>query len=237
MIEKIKVNSRTTEIHGSARTINTSYQQSGLTADLFLMGIFSPLAVKTDELGVAIDRSHSESILADKDGERDGGVRAVGYLVTGYLYYPKQTVRDAAGIVKKVFDKYGFSVTEESYVTESSHLVSMLGDLAAPEVVVAIALLKGVDENIAALQAAQDGFETTRAKFAKDEAKEDTYASATVLKKEVVTLINDDLVQFLRTGERFQPDMYGAFARTIAKIIANNNEQVKKRSKKDEPVD
>jgi len=237
MIEKIIAKSRTTEIHGSSRTMNTAFQQSGLLADPFLMGIYARLEVETDELGKAIDRSQAESIAAEKDDVRDDAVRAVGYLVQGYLYYPKQTVRDAAGIVKKVFDKYGFSVTEESYVIESSHIVSMLGDFADPEVVAAIALLKGVDENIESLQAAEDDFETTRAKFAKDEAEQGTFASATVLKKEVVSIINDDLVQFLRTGERFQPDTYGAFARTIAEIINKNNEQVKKRLKKDKPED
>lgn len=237
MIEKIMTNSRTTEVHGTARTMNTAFNQSGLTADPFLMEIYTHLNAKNDELSIAIDRSKAESISVEKDEIRDEAVRAVGYLVQGYLYYPKQTIRDAAGVVKKVFDKYGFSITEESYVTESSHIVSMLGDFAAPEVVAAIALLKGVDENIAALQAAEDDFETTRAKFAHDEAEEGTFASASVLKKEVATIINDDLVQFLRTGERFQPDTYGAFARTIAEIISKNNEQVKKRAKKDKPED
>lgn len=235
MIEKIIATSRNTEIHGSSRTMNTSFLQSELTADPFLMGIFSSLATTTKELGVAIDRSRSESILAEKDDVRDNDIRAVGYLTQGYLYYPKQAVRDAAALVKKVFDKYGFSIIDESYLTESSHIVSMLGDFAAPEVVAAIDLLKGVDQNIAALQASQNDFERTHAKFAQDVAEDQTHASATVLKKQVVAIINDDLVQFLRSGERFQPATYGDFARTIAKIIANNNEQVKKRLKKDEP--
>lgn len=237
MIEKIMTNSRTTEVHGTARTMNTAFNQSGLTADPFLMGIFTPLTAKTDELGAAIDRSKAESISAEKDEVRDEAVRAVGWLVVGYTYYPKQSIRDAATLVKKVFDKYGFSVTEESYVTESSHIVSMLGDFAEPDVVAAIALLKGVDENIAALQAAEDDFETTRAQFAQEEAEEGTFASASLLKKEVATIINDDLVQFLRTFERLQPDTYGAFARTISEIINKNNEQVKKRAKKDKPED
>lgn len=233
MIEKIRSNSRTTEIHGTSRTVINGFEQSGLTEDPVLSGIFLNLKAKNKALGQAIDRSKSESILADKDGVRDEDVRAIGYLVQGYLYYPKAAIRNAADIVKKVFDKYGFSITEESYVTQSSHIVSMLDDFAAPEVLAAIALLKGVAENIAALQAAQDDFETTRAKYAQKEAEEDTQNNATVLKKEVLLIINADLVQFLRTGERFQAAIYGAFARTVTKIIANNNEQVKKRSKKE----
>ncbi|WP_319481072.1 DUF6261 family protein [uncultured Draconibacterium sp.] len=232
MIEKIIVNSRTTEIHGTTRTINTSYQQSGLTEDVTLAEIFTRLVTANDKLGVAIDRSKVESILADKDDVRDEAVRAVGYLVQGYLYSPREAVREAAATVKKVFDKYGFAVTQESYVVESSHISSMLGDLAAPDVLAAIDQLRGLDENIANLQAAEDDFENTRAQFAEEEAEESTQPSATTLKKNVVAIINDDLVPFLRYGERFQASTYGNFSATVAQLINDNNEQVKKRTKK-----
>ena len=161
MIEKISSQSRTTEVHGVSRTMNTAYQQTGLTADSFLTGIFTNLVAKTDALGIAIDRSKAENITAEKDEVRDDAVRAVGYLVQGYQYHPEQTISDAAQVVNNLFNKYGFAVTEESYVTESSHIVSMLSDFSAPDVVTAIALLNGVAENIASLQAAEDDFETT----------------------------------------------------------------------------
>ncbi|WP_066630545.1 DUF6261 family protein [Labilibacter marinus] len=233
MIEKLIAKSRITEVHGTSRTMNTAYESSGLTTDQFLTGIYEQLISKTTALGMAISRSHAESVAAEKDEVRDDKIRAVGYQLQGYLYSPEQAVRDAAAIAKQVFDKYGFAIIEETYVSESSHIISMLNDFAAPKVVEAITLLKGVSENIAALKAAQDDFETTRAKYAEEEAKHGTLTSATVLKKEVLNIINNDLVQFLRTGERFQPEIYGAFARTIAEIIDKNNEQVKKRSKKD----
>lgn len=237
MIEKIFLKSRTTEIHGTTRTCINAYNQSGFSSDATLAGIFGKLEPKNQELGTAIDRSKAESILAEKDDERDDALRAVGYLVQGYQYYPKQNIRDAANLVKKVFDKYGFKIIKESYVVESSHIVSMLGDLAEPDVLAAIALLKGVDDNIAVLQTAENDFETTRARFAEEEAEEQSLPTASVLKKEVVAIINDELVQFLRFVEQFQHDTYGTFAATIAKIIDDNNEQVKKRAKKDTDTD
>nr|WP_320000526.1 DUF6261 family protein [uncultured Draconibacterium sp.] len=232
MIDKIIINSRTTEIHGTTRTINTSFQQSGLTEDVTLADIFTRLVNKNNELGVAIDRSKVDSMLADKDDVRDDAVRAVGYLVQGYLYHPRQAVHKAAATVKKVFDKYGFALTKESYVVESSHIASMLGDLAAPDVVAAIEQLNGLNQNIAKLQAAEDDFENTRARFAEEEAEESTKPIATTLKKNVVAIINDDLVPFLCYGERFHAATYGSFAATVAQLINDNNEQVKKRLKK-----
>jgi hypothetical protein len=41
---------------------------------------------------------------------------------------------------------------------------------------------------------------------------------------------------YLRAMEVVDVETYGAFARTIATIIAENNEVVKKRRKKEEPV-
>jgi len=237
MIEKIIVNSRTTEIHGTTRLLINAFQQSGLTRDLTLSQLFTAINDKNTLLGDAIDRSKAQSILADKDDFRDAADRAVGYLIKGYTYHPDETIRNAALVVEAVFNKYGFSVIDESYVTESSHLVSMLGDFAAPKVQAAIALLSGVPENIASLQAAQTDFENTQTQYAEELAEENNQLNATTLKKEVATLINDDLVVFLRSAERFQAETYGAFAATVAKIIADNNDAVHKRRGKNDSED
>lgn len=43
MIEKIIVNSRTTEIHGTTRLLINAFQQSGLTRDLTLSQLFTAI--------------------------------------------------------------------------------------------------------------------------------------------------------------------------------------------------
>nr|WP_319511848.1 DUF6261 family protein [uncultured Draconibacterium sp.] len=235
MIEKMLTNSRTTDVHGTTRLLINAFQQSALTEDRPLMQLFTTIAEQNTGLGNAIDRSKAQSILADKDDIRDAADRAVGYLVKGYTYHPDETIRNAALLVERMFDKYGFAVTREGYVTESSHLVSMLTDLAAPEIQAAIVLLSGVAENIAALQTAQNDFENTQAQYAEELAEEDNLPNATNLKKEVLALLNDDLVVFLRSAERFQAETYGTFAAVVAKIIADNNIAVRKRRSSDDP--
>lgn len=236
MIEKIISSSKTTEIHGSTRLLDNAFQQSSLTQDPTLGPIITAINTTNTELGVAIDRSKAQSVLADKDEIRDNAVRAVGHLVKGYTYHPDQAIQEAAHVVEKVFDKYGFAVTEESFITESSHVVSMLGDFSAPKVQAAIAVLSGVAENIATLQVAQTDFENTQTLYTEELANEDKQLNATELKKEVVTMINEDLVVFLQSAKRFQAATYGAFADTVAKIIADNNSAVRKRRKKEEAV-
>jgi hypothetical protein len=57
-----------------------------------------------------------------------------------------------------------------------------------------------------------------------------------VVKKEVLGIINDKIVVYLRAMEQVDPATYGAFTSTCAQMIADNNEQVKKRNKKPEPA-
>ena len=237
MIEKIVVNSRTTEIHGTTRLLINAYLKSGLTADRTLISMFNAITEQNTALGNAIDRSKAQSLLSEKDDIRDAADWAVGHLIKGYTYHPDETIRNAALVVDAVFNKYGFAVIDESYVTESSLLVSMLGDFAAPKVQEAIALLSGVAENIASLQAAQTDFENTQTQYAEELAEENNQLNATTLKKEVAALINDNLVVFLRSAERFQAETYGAFAATVAKIIADNNNAVRKRWNKGDSED
>ena len=87
---------------------------------------------------------------------------------------------------------------------------------------------------ITALQSAQAEFEAARIACEAEKAKESTEQNATTVKKAVVRIINERIVVYLRAMEIVDETAYGAFARTIAQIIADNNEVVKKRRKKPE---
>lgn len=142
----------------------------------------------------------------------------------------------AAQTVDKVFERYGLRIIDKSYATESSLLASLIDDLEKQKIQDAIALLPGCAEVITALQTAQVEFESSRIAYEQDKAQESTQANATELKHKVTTLINDKIVVYLRAMELVDVETYGAFARTIAIIIAENNETVKKRRKKETPA-
>jgi len=96
--------------------------------------------------------------------------------------------------------------------------------------------LPGCTEVIAALQSAQNNFETARIAYEQEKAQESTEASATKIKAEVLATINEKMVIYLRAMELVDEPNYGALTRTIAEIIADNNQAVKKRSKKPETI-
>lgn len=229
--------SRVTEVDAASMRIIGAYKTTSLNTDPHLAGMFAALEPLTGTLTAAINRSKAESDLEAKDEVRDEQVRALYYLVTGFLHHPNADIKAAAKKVDKVFEKYGVRITGESYATESSLIASMLDDLSKQKLLDAIAQLSGCAEIIAALQAAQTNFETARIAYEQEKAEESTQNTATTVKKEVLTLINEKIVIYMRAMEIVDIETYGPFARTIAEIIDDNNEQVKKRSKKEESVE
>ncbi len=82
------------------------------------------------------------------------------------------------------------------------------------------------------MQAAQTDFEQARIVYETEKAKEGMVENATLVKKYVLTILNDKIVIYLRAMEQAIPETFGVFAGTVAEIIATTNEQVKKRQQK-----
>ena len=106
--------------------------------------------------------------------------------------------------------------------------------LAKPELQPAIGALPGFAQMIEDLANAQTSFEEMRPAYDLHKAEEGTLANASEIKKTVVTLVNDKLVVYLRAMLQVDETTYGPFARTVAQMIADNNEIVKRRRKKPE---
>ncbi|MCG6188188.1 DUF6261 family protein [Maribellus maritimus] len=234
MIEKLIYQSRTTEVDAVSERMIGAYQKSDLGGDIHLAKIFSDLQDSSAHLTDAVKQTKAQSELEQQDEIRDNKLRALYYLVNGFLHHPDPAVQNAAKEVKKIVDKYGLAVTGETYSAESSLISSLLGDLAKPLLQSSVAALSGCAELITALQEAQTGFEQTRLDWESEKARESTHRSATDVKNEVVEIINDKLVIYLRAMEMVDAENYSKFARVNAQIISDNNEMVKKRRKKPE---
>jgi hypothetical protein len=156
-------------------------------------------------------------------------------LVQGFSHHPTQNIKEAAQLLMNLFDNYGLAMVGESYSTESSLVSSLLLDLAKPKFQEAIALLSGCAELIAELQLAQTDFEQARITYEAEKAQEGMVDNATIVKKEVLAILNDKIVVYLRAMGQVNPATFGVFTSICAQIIDDNNEQVKKRKKKPEP--
>jgi hypothetical protein len=236
-MNKLISNCRTTETDAVAARIGGAYENAGPKTDTRLNEMVTTLTEKRTHLQEAIKRAKAESDLEEKDEVRDNGLRSLVYLVQGFTHHPDPAVKAAAVKVDDVLDRYGLSVTDESYSTESSLINSLLTDLAKPNMQEAIAALSGCAELIAALQTAQEAFEQTRIAYEEEKAQKGTETNATTLKKEVIDVINNQLVVYLDAMMLVDEATYGAFVRTVAEIIDATNEMVKRRRKKPEPAE
>ncbi len=232
-MDKLMINSRVTEVNDVATRMSGAFQNAGLP-DPYLVSTFAALDSGNTKLTLAIKRSKAESELEEKDEIRDDKVRSFYYLVQGASHHPTKEIKEAALVLLNLFDNYGLAMVGESYATESSLVSSLLLDLAKPKFQDAIALLSGCAELIAELQTAQTDFEQARIAYEAEKALEGMQDNATVVKKEVLGIINDKIVVYLRAMEQVDPAAYGVFTGTCAQMIADNNEQVKKRGKKPE---
>lgn len=232
-MDKLMINSRVTEVNDVATRMSGAFQNSGLT-DPYLVNTITALNVANTKLTLAVKRSKTESDLEEKDEIRDDKVRSFYYLVQGFSHHPTKTIKDAALLLLDLFDNYGLAMVAESYASESSLISSLMLDLAKPKFQDAIALLSGCAELIAELQVAQTDFEQARITYEAEKVKEGMVENATIVKKEVLAILNDKIVVYFRAMEQVDPATYSVFTSTCAQMIADNNEQVKKRGKKPE---
>lgn len=234
-LNRIMSKSRITEIGTASVKISEAFDKGDWSTDPNLTGIFTELKTESALLNTAINRIKAESNLEAKDEVRDEKIRAVNYFLNGNVYNPNAEIKAAAIDIVKIFSKYGLCITKESYVTESSLVTSLLEQLAEPEIAAKIELLIGLPELVAELKTANDEFMAADYAFEEEKAKDGTKESASQIKNQVVDIINDKVVVYLKAMFLVNEPVYGYIARTVAQIIEDNNVAVKKRDKTPEP--
>ena len=236
MFSNLSPQSRITEVNSLSVKLGLTYTKQGLESDTYLAGLFSYLHDKSDLLGVAINRSKAESNLDDKDVVRDEKVQALYYLLLGAVYNPNAEISASAKKLYSIFEKYGLKMIKEGYLIESSLIESMLEDYADLSLQADIAAVLGCADLIASLQTAQNDFRTADTIWDEEKTKEDLTQSASEIKKEVLTIINGEIVLYLKAMSQVNSEVYAEFAKAVSDIINEVNQAVKRRSKKDEEV-
>lgn len=87
MIDKIMTTSRVTEIDAASMRMLGAYQTTSMSSDQHLSAMFSTLESLSASLTSAINRGKSESDLEEKDEARDTQLRALYYLIMGFLHH------------------------------------------------------------------------------------------------------------------------------------------------------
>ncbi len=231
MIPTILVHTRNAEASTILSESYNAWQRSALTTAPNLIKVFGTLFSYHTQLLQALKREKEESILEQKDEVRDNAFRALYGFVTGITFHPNAGTRAAANTILAVLQKYGLSIVDENYATESANLQSCLMDLAKPEQLTAINTIEGTTELVAALQAAQTDFENTRVSFDATKAEEAKQVSATQLKREAVSYFNNRFAIHLNGMYVSEEESYEELVLTIAQLVENSNAIVRRRKK------
>ncbi len=235
LIKKISPNSRNGDLSALLTLILNAFAKNDWSADIYLTPILEHIRVVNTALIEAIKRLIIYSQMADQDHVRDMEIRNLFKLVAGYIHIPLIELKEAALLVNTILKQYGLGIQKGDYSEESAEIESLLNDLSKPDVLIAIAKLQGVPETIAALDKAQKDFENMALKQAEGASAKKNLASASTLKYEIITEINDNLVGYMNTMAKVNPVTFGDTSQTIAELIHKNNELVKRRHKTDEP--
>lgn len=230
-LNKLNFNCRNAEANATIERISEAFEQSSLTANNNLKNIFAEVNPKNSTFNAAIKRIKAESDLKEKDTIRNDAHHALYYLVYGASFNPDETIQTAAVAVFKVLSHYSNSIIRQNYDTESSLMNSLLNSLAQADLQASIAALNGCAALIARLNTAEEEFEVARLNFQLQQSLEDQLPKASVLKKEVINLINEKLLPFLN-GMLVSDEkaLFSTFSATVKQIISTTNENTKKRS-------
>jgi hypothetical protein len=236
MIPLLMMTSRNTEVGGILPQMINGYDATTLNTDPTLEVFFNELKPLSEQFISAIRRMKVRSEAKHYDDIRDQKLMAVYFLLQSFSHHPTERIRSAALFLLTIFENYGIEIKDESLTRQSSLLNSLLADLASPEAQENINIVPQCATYITALQTAQSNFENNRLDFEEAQAEEGTQENASVMKKQVLEIVNKKIVAYLNVMIQVDDAMYGPYARTLAEIISANNEVVKKRrNKNDKP--
>ncbi|CAG37725.1 unknown protein [Desulfotalea psychrophila LSv54] len=231
-ISKVRESSRNADINNLATRILKEFSKNDWSSDTYLSPILTELTTLDDDFTLALNRLEAYSQLAEKDEVRDEAIRALFYLVDGYTYIPLPKMKEAAAVIDAVLSQYGMGIQREDYSAESARINSLLTDLAEPDIVKAIANLKGMDDSISILATAQEEFENIAMSQGELIAGKESLASATRLKAEVIQITNGSLIEYMNVMSKVKPETFASISADIAQFVKQNNELAKRRTGK-----
>ena len=192
------------------------YGFESLQADTYLKPLVD--SVDSDQKAIVgvtkADKIASE--LENVDKERDEIIRKLGKLIDGWTVMPDERA-ELANALLAVFKKFGKQIATAPYAEESLLIKSMISDFRAEGLADAIKL-DGVEFYLGALEKAQEKFDLASDSFR--DTKIEKFESPTVIKKRILSTINDKIAVYVTAMADSKGADYKAFAAKVDATIA-----------------
>jgi len=228
-IPKVMTQARTAETSDLSAKLVYAGKQAELNEDDPIQVILKDLEGVNSKAIIALKKDKAQSDLDEYDARRDSAYRSLLYLCKGFTHHPDEAVQASALAVEEVMDKYGFDLVSAGYSAESALIDSLMADLKKPELAPKMELLPGFIGLTDQLKQAQEGFKQAEYTYLQAREKEHDVPVASHLKKDLMSIINTQLVVYLRGMMVAQPDQYKSLASQVAMLIGETNSIIKQR--------
>lgn len=235
VMKKVSYRAKATEVDGLSERLMLLYQQTpDLHGDDVLQDVFTQMRQLSDTITIAIRRDKTKSLLEEIDAKRNNSLRNLSNLLLGYCSAPDKNIVESAEKVLEIFQKFGLKIIRENYDTKSSYIDSMLIKLNEDSCRDDINRLQFIRETIEQLRANEATFKEMAVQFDKDRAKDKSEKAAYVLGKELLDLINKNLLDYLKSMVTNNRANHIKFASEVEKLIERSNTQIALRIAQDE---
>ncbi|MCG8581087.1 MAG: DUF6261 family protein [Bacteroidales bacterium] len=197
--------------------------------DKYVVSIGSDMKEVLLQLAVALNESAAESEMDLYDTNRDNTYRSIMYLNRSYLLHPDASIKAAALKVEKVFEKYGFELITENYSSQTALTDAFIRDMTDAGMEENTTLLTGINDLVKQLTEDQSLFKQAEKEWHKVKNYSSSKQSATQLKHELMKIINNKLVVYLRAMNQLSEETYKDLCISIASHINQANALVKRR--------
>lgn len=235
-ILKLSSSCRTTEANSVVKKIISEYNTHDFTGEAYFTGIMDTIISTNDALTLAIERDTNQSELDSFDEVADNAFTSLYFLSMGLANHPDEAISKPAKEVFKLVDKYGLEIKSKGYDVSYSLYGSLISDGKSEKYQASIASLSGCKDSFDNLEIAVNNFlEKQRSNILYNDARK-TEESASSLKKNLIAIINGDLIDCLRYQQKANTAMYGGIAQFIHQRFSEVNAAVQSRSKKKDEV-
>lgn len=228
-ISKLFTNARIGELADTATALINTYGTSGITEDATLQMIIDELKASNQALVFAVEKDQAISKLEEYDEARDTAVQDLYHYMQGCSRVGTELTKKAAENIFRLIQKYGVGIVKLSYAEESTQINSLLGDLSAPELESEINMVVFLGGLIDKLKSTQAQFESYYESYLGELAKNKEQRSASSIKPETLSIINNRLVKYLRSQAEFNATTYGELAQKVSIAIDRTNQNIRER--------
>ena len=227
--EKLRTVARVAEVAAIfGKTEEICKKAAALENDALFQENLSSVSDMKNKAVTAINRAKTASNLEELDIERDKATHDAFQLCHGYEAHPDSKVKSAAAKISAIFGRHA-NVWAESYARQTTLTESILEETDAAKA--EVECLDGLSELLSKVKSANDAFKARSVELNALQVANADEASATKLKKEMLSFLNTEFLPYLSMMSKKGGDYKSVFVE-VENEIKKLNTTIAQRSKK-----